>query len=304
MISEFSEYLADLVDRGGPSPPEYAELSGRIDVLAQALRAGDVDPQSAAALVSHFDEEFRRETVHGHGLSKPFGYSGDFLMIDKIYLEVRTPHEPLSAWDDYFHSHAAPIAVRNRKGYFTTLLGRLTADRSRGLHVLNIGSGPGRGVREFLEASDRPAFFTCVDLDVRALKYAQRLLRHWAEQVDFVHTNALRWRPIRSYDVVWSAGLFDYLDDRAFVRLLSRMWSWVSVGGWVVVGNFSLENPSRSYMEILGDWHLVHRSPEDLRDLAASAGLPEDSITVESEDLGVNLFLCAQRKTAQGDPAF
>lgn len=298
MIGDFEMYLDHLIQQGGPTPSEYHEVDRRIWLLNEAVLSGDVDRDDLLGLQAHFDTEFRRETVHGHGLDKPFGYSGDFLIIDKIYLRHRTPHEPLAAWDDYFHSHAAPEAVRNRKEYFKRLLRSLEFEKKRTApaRVLNVGSGPGRSVHEFLggvEPGD--VSFTCVDMDRRALGYSRRLLRPWAGRIDFVEANALRYRTETRFDLVWSAGLFDYLNDKAFVRLLGRMWTWTKPGGLLVVGNFSKANPSRAYMELLGDWHLIHRTSEDLVRVAMSAGIPQKSIRVESEELGVNLFLRASR---------
>ena len=57
------------------------------------------------------------------------------------------------------------------------------------------------------------------------------------------------------------------------------------------MGNFSESNPSRAYMELLGDWHLEHRSPEKLRELGRRAGYSDQAMRVGSEPLGVNLFL-------------
>lgn len=83
------------------------------------------------------------------------------------------------------------------------------------------------------------------------------------------------------------------LPDRHFVRLLTRMKSWVKSGGEVVVGNFSPTNPSRPYMELVMDWVLIHRTPEDLIRLATDAGFESSAVRVGSEPLGVNLFLHA-----------
>jgi hypothetical protein len=44
-------------------------------------------------------------------------------------------------------------------------------------------------------------------------------------------------------------------------------------------------------MELVGDWHLHHRSGEKLRSLAAQAGVPSERVSIGSEPEGVNLFL-------------
>ncbi len=91
--------------------------------------------------------------------------------------------------------------------------------------------------------------------------------------------------------MVWSAGLFDYFDDKIFTRLLKKIISWTKPGGEVIIGNFSNRNPSRNYMELIGDWFLVHRTEEKLIEIARAAGAKTDNISVGKELEGVNLFL-------------
>ena len=59
----------------------------------------------------------------------------------------------------------------------------------------------------------------------------------------------------------------------------------------MIIGNFSENNPSRYCMEVIGDWYLNHRSPELLTQLGCNAGFKKSEITVEQEELGINLFV-------------
>jgi hypothetical protein len=61
--------------------------------------------------------------------------------------------------------------------------------------------------------------------------------------------------------------------------------------GEIIIGNFSVSNPTRAYMEKGVAWYLFHRTPEQLRHLALKAGMQEEQIEVKTEPLGVNLFL-------------
>jgi hypothetical protein len=96
---------------------------------------------------------------------------------------------------------------------------------------------------------------------------------------------------------VWSAGLFDYLEDRLFVRLLARLAGAVRPGGELVVGNFAASNPSRAYVELFG-WSLHHRSAEELLVMAGQAGLAGSRLQVRNKPTGVNLFLHARDSSA------
>jgi extracellular factor (EF) 3-hydroxypalmitic acid methyl ester biosynthesis protein len=162
--------------------------------------------------------------------------------------------------------------------------------------VLNLGSGPCRDLAEFLASEPEAELCVdCVDQDPSAIAYAQGLVgrTHSRAAVRFIQANVLRFRPERHYDLVWSAGLFDYLPDRLFVQVLSRLLRHVRPGGRLVVGNFAPGHETQLYMELVGDWVLTYRTGEQLIDLALAAGADRDTVRVEAEPEGVNLFLVA-----------
>lgn len=58
------------------------------------------------------------------------------------------------------------------------------------------------------------------------------------------------------------------------------------------VGNVNLvTNTTKWAMEYASDWYLIHRTKEQLLDLARSLPTDPRILEVESEPLGVNLFL-------------
>ena len=59
----------------------------------------------------------------------------------------------------------------------------------------------------------------------------------------------------------------------------------------MVIGNFSIQNPTKKYMELFGKWFLYHRHEKELIDLALQAGINRQNIDIFSEQLNVNLFL-------------
>lgn len=287
------ELMADLIRSGGPTPQQYSSLNHAIRKVGADICNGCLERGAVMRAVREIHDRHLAGTLQAAALEKRRGYSGDFEMIDAIYT-LKTAEAPsLRLWDLFFQAQAAPCAVRNRKAHFHRVLGSLTppADGSR-LRVLNVGCGPGRDLREwFLSNPENRIFFDCVDLDANAIAYASTLCRPFLQHIEFHHENALRYVPSRGYDLVWSAGLFDYVHDKAFVRLLKVLFSLLKPGGRLIVGNFSDFNPSRDYMEIFGDWHLVHRSAAQLLQLAARAGIQAQNTAVDWEPEGVNLFL-------------
>jgi hypothetical protein len=90
-----------------------------------------------------------------------------------------------------------------------------------------------------------------------------------------------------SYDLIYSAGLFDYFNDRTARAASSRLVEALAPGGHAVIGNFGTVNPTRPLMELILDWPLHHRSASDLRQLFGDIGT---GITIEHEGTGINLF--------------
>lgn len=290
-LSQPIEFLQTLVENGGPKPSEYTKLNRVIDLMADEFKAGNLSPIDLQIFQKSFGEECLEKTLHGHSLTRPYGYAGDFMIIDKIYREHITEDKRFEKWDIFWSSLAACNAVRNRKDYFIrTLTSRLLNNNQ--LQLLNVASGPARDLFElYAQIQPEQLNTVCIEADDRAIAYAKELNKEHLNRIEFVNKNIFRYRADQQYDIVWSAGLFDYFNDDIFVKLLSRFVSWTKPGGEVIIGNFSTENPSRNLMELFGDWYLEHRSHDHLVNLAMQAGIQRDAIYVGEEAEGVNLFL-------------
>ena len=128
-------------------------------------------------------------------------------------------------------------------------------------------------------------------------EYKESTGNSWADRDDFGDSieyfkiNVLRFKPYHWYDLIWSAGLFDYFKDKHFVYMINKYYKYLVSGGEFIIGNFSHSNPTRRLMEVLSDWYLVHRSKYDLVRMALEAEAKEEQVKVDMEELGVNLFL-------------
>ncbi len=284
--------LEALIAAGGPKPGDYPITDQFIHDLYDEVKEGAISNEEVAQLKSLFTEDFLLNTVQGHGFRKPMGYAGDFKIIDLIYTRHVNAGAAYKNWDEYFHRHPATRAVRNRKDFFKDQMLQKLNSTSDPVSLLNVASGPARDLAELFETIDPNKLrAVCVELDERAIEYASDLCRDFLHQITFTHKNILRFNTTEKFDVIWSAGLFDYFDDKAVVMILKRFLTWLKPGGEIILGNFSKNNPSRGYMELFGEWFLIHRSIEELMSLAQEAGASPENITVAQEPLGINLFL-------------
>lgn len=290
---ELLESLGRFVQKGSWSDESFDKLDGLLSEIGYQMQNGNISKSDISEISTGFRKEFLAETLQGHGLRKPYGYPGDFLLLDKIFTNYKTRNSRYRIWDEYFQAQAAPCAVRNRKEYFKDAVANKYNENSD-FKLLNVVSGPGRELYElYMNLPENKVInTTCVEVDDYAIAYSKGLNTDYLEHIQYIHSNIFRFENDEKYDLIWSAGLFDYMNDKAFLLLLERFKNWLLPGGEIVIGNFNEDNnPSRNYMEIMGDWHLIHRTEAQLKYLAKEAGFLNNQIKVGREEQNVNLFL-------------
>jgi extracellular factor (EF) 3-hydroxypalmitic acid methyl ester biosynthesis protein len=74
-------------------------------------------------------------------------------------------------------------------------------------------------------------------------------------------------RHFEGYDLVYAAGLFDYLTEPVARRLVELMHTMLAPEGRLLVANFLPGIPDVGYMESMMHWHLIYRSRGEMREL-------------------------------------
>ncbi len=292
-VDHHFEFLKHLVAKGGPDAEDFYDLDAWVAEIADQARNGRLEKTCLSRLREVLGEANSVETMQGFCYRKPHGYAGDYEIIDRIYTRFVSEKVHLSKWDVYMQDNAAAHAVRNRVEYLCQLVDRkqFSSRAAPGLEVLNLASGPGRDMLHFFEKNpDAQVHFDCVEQDQDAVNHARALCQRFLNKTSFHVQNVLRFQSKKRYDLIWSAGLFDYFDDKVFGFMLKKLGAMVAEGGEIVIGNFSTTNPSRPYMELF-EWHLNHRSPTSLKALAVAAGFAAHQVSIKKEPSGVNLFL-------------
>lgn len=241
---------------------------------------------------------------------KPLGYAGDYEMVNMM---LRSPYEGASLFAKSINSallKTAPVeAHRNRIIYLQKILSE-TAEKSgnRKARILNLGCGPAHEIQSFVRTSELSSRceFHLLDFNDETLRFTGESLENLIKQHGRETEVHLHQRSVHQllkqastgdadldwdgYDLVYCAGLFDYLSQRVCRRLTDVFFKMVKPGGRVVVTNVSSTNPSIGWMEYLLEWNLVYRDHDEMRDLVPRAGAAGAS-TVLADTTGVNLFL-------------
>jgi hypothetical protein len=331
-IRDFLTQLKIKMDKlESETPPDNLEQAqvyrqGIADtVSAYLLQAVPIMNEKAAKSLDGLSEEqmkaavqFSREQI-GHliygapfanrAFYKPRGYAGDYEMMNHLY---RNELVGKTLFDQTVHKYLidepAGAAVKNRGQYLfgkiKELFGVTPPDQP--LKVISIASGPAMEQQLFLQHAPeyygRSAEFTCLDQDEQSLKHAQKQLRslNMAKKSGYVfkfNNMAIKnvigsGLPQKDYDMIYSAGLFDYFNEVTSRAAAVKMIASLKSGGQLVIGNFSKNNPSVPVMELFLDWKLIYRSEEDLLRIFQGLG---SKIWVEKEPLGINLFVVIQK---------
>jgi len=230
---------------------------------------------------------------------KPLGYPGDYILMCYLYdcgWEGNSMFEKLLHQYPMYHQMAD--AVRNRKVLAGRLYEEVLAGRTNGssepVRIFALAAGPAREVVDFVASYDgeRKVEFILVDQDNRALGYVAKQLapllvkRRGIVSVQYLYV-ALRqliedpalFGTIPPVDLIFSAGLFDYLSTGKGKLLMSKLFEKLRPGGTVVVGNYG-SPPHHAWLPTyVYDWPLRYRTREEMRDLAQ--GLEEGAGEIE-----------------------
>lgn len=304
------------------SPERWAsyqvEISRTLDQIFQSCRefernAGNdqgVIYKMKRLFVDKFRGCLRWGNYNRHVMDKPFGYHGDFLIIDEIYKNRPETMGIERCLDNYFLKTGASIATRNRKEDFKAHIKEFLQQTSKPkVRVLNLASGPCRDIAELFDNSwgEFPGLeIDCLDHDQLAIEYAQKVLGQPPESVgvNFIQQSAIRLALTKNitrylpkqYDIIFSTGLFDYLDERIAIRLVSNLKKILTQNGLMIISNYrdKWSNPSRHFMEWGGGWDLIYRSEEEFLKIFSQAGFQENELSLKFEPLKIMQYCFAK----------
>lgn len=286
---ELLNKLRALIENGGPQPDEYIAFDALIQKLQVAIQNNLMDQNRLNQLLNHSDCFSGTASIIGHSRRQPFGYPGDYVITDRIY--TWDSSERYRKWDHFTLSRQTAVAQRNRKKYFEKCIHQYMPG-AEGM-VLNIGSGPGRELYSYYTNNkDSRVVATCVEMEEKAISYARKLNEAFAYRICFVPMNIFRYETMQTFHLIWSDGLFDYLNDAAYVTLLRKCRKWLKPDGQIVIANFNADHsPGRAFREIFCNWKVNYRTPDQLIDLALDAGFNRKKVAVDSEPDHLNLYL-------------
>ncbi|AWN34560.1 class I SAM-dependent methyltransferase [Methylobacterium radiodurans] len=275
---------AGLAEQEGPEA--HAALADRTIEALRALRdeAGAADWTAAAvpAVRAHAVGALMQVCpLTRYAFARPRGYPGDAGLLDLIYRHPDADGALAEASAAGRAAYAvtsgtAPCAaVRERRRILAGAIDRAAAERP-GAAVLAVACGhlreaeisaglrDGRVGRLLATDQDRESLARVADrADAPAVATRRLSVR------DFIAAKATAEAEIGRFDLVYAAGLYDYLDDRIAARLTRKLFGLLRPGGRLLVGNFLTGLREEAYMDAVMDWQLIYRTQAQIRAFAA-----------------------------------
>lgn len=246
-----------------------------------------------------------RELLHQcpysrHSFARPRGYAGDADLIDYVYSRRETS-APTLGQDIYrfLYEQPGPRSVRERRSILAREIDTI-AERVSRPRILSVACGHLREAElSRALAEGRVGSFLAVDQDKESLAEVARQHPGGAVQpvCDTVRSIILGRSRFPGQDLIYSAGLYDYLAGGTAQRLTRRLFDMLRPGGRLVLANFALSTPDAGYLEAFMDWWLVYRDEEEMRGLTAEIDPKQlASVNMFRDSVGHVIYLELERR--------
>lgn len=266
------------------------------DLIAtcERVRRNAVDPAWYHRLRNHpLAALIHEEPATAWAFRRPRGYAGDAHLIDFLYehaavgteLRVASPHG--RALNAMVLASPTTVAVQERRRLLARLLDA-TAERVTRPEALVLACGHLREA-EYATTLDRFDRLMALDQDAASIAEMRRCLGHIPALIPVeASIGRMIVRPLvhGRFDLVYAAGLYDYLDETTATRLTRGMFTALKPGGRLLFANFCTGVPDYGFMDAFMDWRLILRDEPEMQRLLDA--LPASEIARASLFRGLN----------------
>lgn len=224
-----------------------------------------------------------------HATEWPRGYPGDAGLLDIIYRHQPGEGGSLPERARRLHSAvqagAPPRSVRHRRMLLADAIDE-AAVATPGAEILSVACGHLREAEWSLAlAGTGISRFIAADQDRDSLA---RLEADYGDRFPVIAPTPLSVRDLLGgkaktlgrFNLIYAAGLFDYLPDTVARALTDRLFGLLHPGGRLLIGNFGTGIPETAFMEAVMDWALLWRTPTEIA--AFASDLPDDELASQS----------------------
>jgi extracellular factor (EF) 3-hydroxypalmitic acid methyl ester biosynthesis protein len=144
--------------------------------------------------------------------------------------------------------------------------------RSSPIRVASYACGHARELEQLAATTAaRVELFMALDADERSLAEARCSAGAIAFEGHRCNVIKQDLSALQPCTLVYSLGLFDYLNDEHAVQVIRKMLAQTAAGGTLLLANLAPTAANLAYCEAIMDWWMIPRSASDLLALAQTA---------------------------------
>lgn len=276
----------------------YTHLVSQLDKLTRDLPQSTIDTTIREECLQHpLAKVFLQEPITKHSYQKPRGYSGDAVLIDYLYGLKAYPASISYVGRELHHqlsNAGSSRAVRWRVHHIASLISSASEKANQKIDIFSVASGHLRELAYLEDAESKINRLVCLDQDDQCNEEVRANYNHHAflEIIDQSINHVLKRKMEgQAFNLVYSTGLFDYLNDKVASRMLEILYGNLKPGGTMIIPNFLKGIPEKAYMETFMKWNLIYRDEEDMVRLCAPLNLPVHKIKLYRDPMERVVYL-------------
>ncbi len=257
--------------------------------------------------------------MHKRAYDKPLGYAGDYKL---MLLGQDEELQGDSLYGCLLHHTVQNFGLGRAIVQRCHTAGRAVSavvNQDKPTRIVSLASGPAIELKIFL--AEHPQLkheveLILVDQDLEALEIAHSVLSKEIlkrEDGHLIKLSCLHFsigqiispsgeserklieNVLSGVDLIYSMGLFDYLQRAVALKLMRNVYPLLVPGGRLYIGNLERVSDCSWAMEYAVHWSLIYRSEAEMEDLAARLRLPIGNVDVSRDASGHCLFLDIQK---------
>lgn len=306
---------ASLYARWGPAYRAQCIKLERLSRSFNPQRREQAHRYVQRALASYLlpDPAYRR------AFEKPLGYAGDYRLMELIQNPALEGESLYARFLHYASQRLTLAEAVRQRGALAMEKVRAALKAQRPVRIASLACGPAIELqRVFADAPERthPVELLLLDQDEEALRSSQSALLEVINRrrdAALITVSCLRVavrqivlpKPgqeqdkmrsvLRDLDLVYSMGLYDYLQRPVAKRITSSLWRMLRPGGRLLIGNLRRVPDSSWMLEYTAEWNLIYREAAEMRDLAAGLRPTPARVRILRDLTGRCLFVDAER---------
>lgn len=230
--------------------------------------------------------------VFRHSIVKPYGYAGDFDLLNKL-VEGNCDSVGIAYhFDRSQQEYPASVACRNRIEWVGSDLVAMVRGRpDKSVRILDIGCGAAP-IERYLarHVPDVKLDLTAVDIEPACLEFVKNALSGGERKIEVLRLDlrldetAAKLRELaKDVDFCIVVGIIEALRDEEVVRVFEALLAGLPADTPLYTESFLPDHPGRPYMEWFMDFHLGYREPEEVVELLVRAGVDKNRM-IQSTD--------------------